>query len=95
VQQAIVRRYVTDKPKSLCGQELKELMKSLGSAEPSDFIDRFYRLFYKHRPFLEERNRKREFKHQALRSAFKSVQTNMPQLFTYKDTRHHLGRMTR
>jgi hypothetical protein len=84
-QQAIVRRYVTDKPKSLCGQELKDLMKSLGSAEPSDFIDRFYRLFHKHRGFLEERNWKREHKHQALRSAFKSLQTNMPQLFTYKD----------
>jgi len=84
-QKAIVRRYITDKPKSQCGQELRELMKSLCSAEQSDFIDRFYQLFYKHRSFLEERNWKREYKHQALRAAFRSLQDNLPQLFTCKD----------
>lgn len=49
------------------------------------FHNAFYDLQEKHRVFLEKRNEKREFKHQALRAAFKSLQENLPYLFTYKD----------
>lgn len=84
-QKAIIRRYITDRPKSLCGQELRDLMNTLCHAEPEGFIDRFYRLMHKHQSFLNERNRQREFKHQSLRAAFKSLQDNLPQLFTCKD----------
>ena len=84
-QKAIVRRYVTDKPKSQCGQELRELMRTLCLSEPEEFVDRFYRLRQKHQSFLNERNWQKEFKHQSLRAAFKSLQDNMAQLFTYKD----------
>lgn len=84
-QKAIVRRYVTGRPKSVCGQELRELMKTLCHAGPEEFVDSFYRLMQKHQPFLNERNRQKEFKHQSLRAAFRSLQDNMPQLFTYRD----------
>ena len=84
-QKAIVRRYITDRPKSQCGQELRELMKELCHAKPEKFVDRFYRLMHKHQPFLNERNWQKEFKHQSLRAAFRSLQDNMAQLFTCKD----------
>lgn len=84
-QKAIIRRYITDKPKSLCGQELKALMKSLCSMDCSDFIHACYQLKEKHQPFLRERNEKKGFKHKNLRAAFRSIQYNLPYLFTYKD----------
>ena len=44
-QRAIVRRYITDKPKSSCGKDLKDLMNILCKPESQqEFIDRFYKL---------------------------------------------------
>ena len=34
--------------------------------------------------FLKERNEQGQFKHRRLRSAFRSLKTNLPYLFTYK-----------
>jgi hypothetical protein len=34
--------------------------------------------------FLKERNENNQFKHRRLRSAFRSLKTNLPYLFTYK-----------
>ncbi len=84
-QKMIIRRYVTNRPKSLCGQELREFMKSLGGMPPSDFINEFYLLKERHKATLEERNEKKEYQHKKLRSAFKSVQENMHLLLTYTD----------
>jgi len=84
-QKSLIRRYITDKPKSICGQELKELMVKLGHMEPQEFIDRFYGLAKEYNGFLEERNDKGGYKHGKLRAAFKSMHDNMPFVFTYKD----------
>lgn len=84
-QKAIVRRYITDRPKSACGQELRALMASLCHARPEEFVEGFYSLLHRHRAFLEERNPQKEFKHQSLRAACASLRDNMPQLFTYRD----------
>jgi hypothetical protein len=84
-QTAIVRRYITDRPKSRCGQELKALMKSLCSMTQSDFINAFYLLMQRHRAFLDERNFERAYRHAKLRAAFRSLRDNLHQIFTYKD----------
>lgn len=84
-QKAIMRRYITDKPKSACGKALKELMARLCYMEPQEFVDRFYCLAGKYAGFLRERNEKRGYKHGKLRAAFKSMQENLPLIFTYKD----------
>ena len=39
----------------------------------------------KYSDFLKERNENKQFKHKQLRSAFRSLKTNMPYLFTYKN----------
>ncbi len=85
-QKAIVRRYITDRPRNQCGIDLKELMHLLCKPErQQEFIDRFYLLKDKYHGFLHERNEFGQYKHQSLISAFKSIETNLLYLFTYTD----------
>jgi hypothetical protein len=84
-QKMIVRRYITDKPQSACGKDLKMLMETLCHADPQKFIDRFYGLAKDYNGFLQERNDKGGFKHQKIRAAFRSMHDNMHMVFTYKD----------
>ena len=83
-QKAIIRRYITNKPKSDCGRELKELMKNILQAN-QQFINDFHKLKEKYKPFLNERNNKGDFAHQQLRAAFRSLETNLYKIFTYSD----------
>jgi len=85
-QKAIVRRYITDRPRSQCGKDLKELMHHLCKPESQqEFIDQFYLLQEKYCYFLLRKNELGSFKHNALRAAFRSIDSNMPYLFTYTD----------
>lgn len=84
-QKAIIRRYITDKPQSKCGQELKELMLDLSEQEPQEFIDRFFYLKEKYQYFLMQRNDNNNFRHRAIRSAFASIDYHLEYLFTYKE----------
>ena len=84
-QKAIIRRYITDKPRSTCGMELKELMKSLCYLPAEEFVAKFYSLKEKHKYFLDQRTITEGFKHQSLRAAFRSLESNLAYLFTYKD----------
>lgn len=84
-QKAIIRRYITDRPRTQCGLELKELMHLLCKSEyQQEFIDQFYHLKEKYHSFLHERQ-ERKYKHSNLRSAFRSLDQNMMYLFTYTD----------
>lgn len=85
-QKAIIRRYVTDRPRSRCGKDLKELMHMLCKPElHQKFIDDFYKLKNQYHYFLSQRNEFGNYRHVALKSAFKSIETNLPYLFTYSD----------
>jgi aspartyl-tRNA synthetase len=87
-QKAIIRRYITDKPKSRCGQELKELAKRITDQKNHQlFINNFYKLKEKYQFYLHERNKNGDFKHQALRSAFKSLESNLSNIFVYSDNK--------
>ena len=88
-QKAIVRRYITDRPRNKCGQDLKELMKILCKTElQQEFIDKFYKLHEQYRYLLYQRNDLGHYKYPSLRSAFKSIETNLPYLFTYTDIKN-------
>ena len=88
-QKAIIRRYITDRPRSKCGKDLKELIKLLCKPESHQkFIDNFYKLQDQYCYFLSQRNEFGSYRHGALRSAFRSIDTNMLYLFTYSDFRH-------
>jgi len=84
-QKAIIRRYTTNNPKSVCGADLKELMRRFGHQDPQIWIDDLFALHDKHKAFLAEKNERREFTHQRLRSAFRSLKTHLPYLFVCEE----------
>ncbi|MBL6664447.1 MAG: hypothetical protein ISQ34_01230 [Rickettsiales bacterium] len=87
-QKAIIRRYITDNPQSNCGQELKELCTRLTDVNTHQkFIDDFYKLKDKYRYILAKRNVDGNYKHQSLRSAFRSLDANMMHIFLYTDSK--------
>lgn len=83
-QAQIIRRYTTNNPKLPCAIELKALMGLLTEVDENVFKSLFETLYELHEDFLKERNEQGQFKHRRLRSAFRSLKTNMPYLFTYK-----------
>ena len=88
-QQAIIRRYITTRPKLEAGKELKELVKNLGKYCEKCFARELATWHRKWHEFLNERTlnpetNKRPFTHKRLRSAYRSLKTNLPYLFTYK-----------
>lgn len=83
-QKQIIRRYTTDKPQTKCGIDLKELMKQMKDLGGVDFEYKLLLLKVKHRSFLKEKNENNRFMHGRLRSAFRSLKTNLPYLFTYE-----------
>jgi hypothetical protein len=84
-QIAIIRRYTTNNPKTDCGKELKELMKTLTISTRERFENNLNKLVKKYESFLKEKNENNQFKHRRLRSAFRSLKTNLPYLFTCLD----------
>jgi hypothetical protein len=84
-QTQIIRRYTTNQPKTTCGQELKELMSYITKYNQEEFENAFSKLQLKYQKFLKEKNDNNQFVHRRLRSAFRSLKTNLPYLFTYKN----------
>lgn len=88
-QQAIIRRYITTRPKLEAGKELKELVKNLAKSDGKCFAHKLAAWHRKWREFLNERTlnpetNKKPFTHKRLRSAHRSLKANLPYLFTYK-----------
>ena len=87
-QKQIVRRYVTNKPKTEAGQTLRQIVKMLPTSDEIlfEFLLDFW---YKNcQTFLKERTvnpiTKRWFyTHERLRSAYRSLRKNLPYLFTF------------
>ena len=84
-QTQIIRRYTTNKPKTDCGKELKAIMGCLTDCEQTVFQSLVSTLQEQYTDFLNERNDNGQYKHRQLRSAFRSLNTNMQYLFTYKN----------
>lgn len=83
-QKQIIRRYTTNNPQTSCGIDLKELMKEMKDLNRMEFEYKVLLLKAKYKNFLKERNENNRFSHSRLRSAFRSLKTNLPYLFTYK-----------
>ena len=83
-QAQIIRRYLTLNPKTDCGKHLKLIMRGLTNTRPNIFQSLVETWAEICQEFLDERNEKGAFKHRKLRSASRSLKTNMPYLFTYK-----------
>jgi hypothetical protein len=84
-QVAIVTRYTTRNPKTGCGVELLKLIKTLKTSIKETFIKKFNDFQNKYKDFLKERNEQGQFQHRKLRSAIRSIKSNLSYLFTFQD----------
>jgi len=88
-QLMILRHYLTMNPRLEAGVELKIICKDLCSVSRSEFELRFIQWCEKWAGFLKERtynvDGKWRYTHRRLRSARRSLMTNLPHLFTYQD----------
>lgn len=85
-QKAVIRRYITDRPRSELGIKLKGLMKLICIPEDQqEFIDKFYHLKHQYHYYLQQRNELGNYKYNSLRASFRSLDSNMMYLFTYSD----------
>ena len=84
-QVQIVTRYTTKNPQTECGKELRLLILNLKNLTKKDFTEQLKNLQNKYKDFLKERNEQNQFQHRRLRSAIRSIKTNLLYLFTYED----------
>lgn len=92
-QTAIIRRYLTKKPKTDAAKELKLLVKLLCKTDKESFVGGLHDWYCKWESYLKERSnnpktRKTQYAHRKLRSAYNSLKNNMPWLFTWYDNMH-------
>ncbi len=88
-QKAIITRYLTRRPKLAPGIELRELVHSLPETDEESFTQNLSTWHEKWREFLAEKTVNQEtgrwhYTHKRLRSAHRSLKTNLPYLFTYR-----------
>ena len=88
-QVAIVRRYLTKKPKMQASKELWEHTLLLRQTDKESFEGGLNAWHTKWNDFLNEKkidvNGKNRYVHRKLRSAYRSLKTNLPWLFTWYD----------
>lgn len=89
-QISIVTRYLTQKPKLPAGRELKDIVATLPQSDRSNFENSLEQWHQKWTSFLSEKSIKWEtgkqtYTHRRIRSAYRSLKTNLPYLFTYQN----------
>ena len=89
-QIAIVTRYITKKPRLQAGVELRELILLLTKTDKESFIGGLNEWNKKWKDFLKEKTinpdtDKWHYTHRGLKSAYRSLNTNLPYLFTWYD----------
>lgn len=87
-QCAIIRRYLTKKPKLRAAQELLEVVDMMKQTDKESFTGAIGLWFEKWESFLNERTlnpltHKSFYTHKRLRSAYRSLKNNLPWLFTW------------
>lgn len=91
-QVAIVRRYLTKKPKMQASKELWEHTLLLVHTDKESFEGGLHLWFSKWESFLNEQktdeNGRKRYVHRKLRSAYRSIKNNLPYLFTWYDNMH-------
>lgn len=89
-QAAIIRRYITKNPRMPAAIELKEISAMMKQTDKESFEGVLSHWYVKWKSFLNERTINEEtgkssYTHKRLRSAYRSLKTNLNWLFTYHD----------
>jgi transposase-like protein len=87
-QAAIIRRYLTKKPKLKAAQELMAVLDLMKQTDKESFEGALIQWYEKWEKFLKERTvnqftGKSFYTHKRLRSAYRSLKHNLPWLFTW------------
>jgi len=88
-QQQIIQRYLTNRPKTEAGQELRQISNSLTHQSEKSFGEALKAWHDKWKSLLAERTLAPDGKHwwythRQLRAAYRSLRTNLPYLFSYQ-----------
>ena len=89
-QFAIIRRYLTKKPKLIASQELMKVVELMTNTDKESFVGALKLWFEKWESFLKERTTnpitgKSFYTHKKLRSAYNSLKNNLKWIFTWYD----------
>jgi len=89
-QAAIIRRYITKRPRLQASIELNEIVRLMSKTDKESFEGALYEWFNKWNDFLNEKTFNIEtgksfYTHKRLRSAYRSLKTNLKWLFTWYD----------
>lgn len=89
-QAAIIRRYLTRNPKLPAAIELMEVISLMKQTDKESFVGALNEWYNKWKSFLNERTINEEtgksfYTHKRLRSAYRSLKTNIKWLFTWYD----------
>lgn len=89
-QVAIIRRYITKRPRLPAAIELREQVRLLTNTDKESFEGGLNDWYVKWEEFLSERSINKEtgkscYSHKRLRSAYRSLKVNLPWLFTWYD----------
>ena len=88
-QKQIIKRYLTSRPKLEASQGLKAIVDTLSASNELDFARELNRWLEKWQDFLKQKTADQNtgrwfYTHKRLRSAYRSLKTNLPYLFTYQ-----------
>lgn len=87
-QSAIIRRYLTKRPKHIASIELLALTKTLTTTNRQIFTNALIAWYDKYKDYLNQRTISDEGKswytHKRLRAAYHSLKQNLPYLFVYQ-----------
>jgi len=88
-QKKIIQRYITKYPKLQASKDLQKILLRLTSTNETIFIKNLDNWYKAHKDFLLEKTLnevtgRESFTHAKLVSAYRSLRTNLPYLFTYK-----------
>ena len=94
-QSAIIKRYLTKKPKLEASQDLMRIVDLMTITDKESFVGALGLWHQKWEVFLKERTinpvtNKSRYTHKKLRSAYNSLKNNLPWLFTWYDN-YELG----
>ena len=89
-QVAIITRYITRNPKLQAGKELKEIVHQLTTSDKAEFQAMLTKWHHRWKEFLAEKTYNEmtgewQYTHRRLRSAYRSLRSNLQYLFTCKD----------
>ena len=93
-QKKVIQRYITMHPRLEARKDLQKIMYNLTSTTQKKKKKKLNEWYEKHKNFLAERTINQDtlqesFTHQKLVLAYKSLKTNLPYLFTYKNHKEY------